>query len=136
MAHQRGNPLLRPGQPVQSSFTPCPTTGARGEPLIGPIIELGHDLGSTVIGGYIYRGTAMPSLNGKYIFGDWSTGGAGGDGTILVSTPPPGSDISRYPFSAASITPGDNLHVVHAGVQDSEQCKRAGECICERVWRG
>jgi hypothetical protein len=51
----------------------------------------------------------MPSLNKKYIFGDWSAGGASGDGTILVSTPPTGYNISMYPFSAASITPGDNL---------------------------
>ncbi len=106
---REGTHCYNPANPSSPPNGPCLTTGARGEPLIGPIIELGHDLGSTVVGGYIYRGTAIPSLNGKYIFGDWSAGGAGGDGTILVSTPPRGYDIGMYPVLAGSITPGDNL---------------------------
>ncbi|HKX25329.1 MAG TPA: glucose dehydrogenase, partial [Actinomycetota bacterium] len=28
------------------------------------------DLGSTVIGGYVYRGSAIPGLRGAYLFGD------------------------------------------------------------------
>jgi len=87
----------------------CPVTGSRGEPLIGPIVELGHDVGTTIIGGYVYRGSALPGLNGSYIFGDWSKAfGGSGDGTILVSTPPAGYDISRYPSELDAITPLDN----------------------------
>jgi len=87
----------------------CPVTGPRGEPLIGPIVELGHDVGTTIIGGYIYRGSALPGLNGSYIFGDWSKAfGGSGDGTILVSTPPAGYDIGRYPAVLDAITPQDN----------------------------
>jgi len=40
--------------------------------LIDPIAEYDHDEGLSVIGGFVYRGTAMPSLNSTYIFGDWS----------------------------------------------------------------
>jgi glucose/arabinose dehydrogenase len=87
---------------------PCAISGARGEPLIGPIIETGHDVGNTIVGGYIYRGAAMPDLAGNYIFGGWSTAFARGDGTLLVSTPPAGYDISRYPPAVSSITPKDN----------------------------
>jgi len=87
---------------------PCPITGVRGEPLIGPIIETGHDVGNTIVGGYIYRGTAMPDLDGNYIFGEWSTAFARGDGTLLISTPPAGYDISRYPPAVGNITPQDN----------------------------
>jgi hypothetical protein len=87
----------------------CPFTGSRGEPLIGPVIELGHDVGTTIIGGYIYRGSALQGLNGSYIFGDWSKSfGGSGDGTILVSTPPSGYDISRYPSALDAITQQDN----------------------------
>jgi hypothetical protein len=50
----------------------------------------------------------MPEYRGKYIFGDWSTGFISGDGTLLVSTPPAGYEISMYPSSVANITPQDN----------------------------
>jgi glucose/arabinose dehydrogenase len=36
-----------------------------------PINEYGHDIGVSIIGGYIYRGKKYPSLQGDYIFGDW-----------------------------------------------------------------
>jgi len=87
----------------------CPTSGSRGEPLIGPVIELGHDVGNTIIGGAVYRGSALPVLNGSYIFGDWSKSFIGsGDGSLLVSTPPAGYGISRYPSAVNAITPQDN----------------------------
>jgi hypothetical protein len=76
--------------------------------LIGPIIETGHDVGNTVVGGYIYRGAAIPELSGKYVFGEWSAGFTKPDGTLLVSTPPAGYDISRYPASVGTITAMDN----------------------------
>ncbi len=40
--------------------------------LILPVNEYSHKTGNCVIGGYIYRGTSIPSLDGKFIFGDWS----------------------------------------------------------------
>ena len=87
----------------------CPFVGSRGEPLIGPIIELGHDAGTTIIGGFIYRGSELPAFNGTYIFGDWSTTfGGSGDGSVLVSTPPAGGTVSRYPSVLNAITPQDN----------------------------
>ena len=38
--------------------------------LIDPVLEYGHADGIAVIGGFIYRGTAIPALSGKYVFGD------------------------------------------------------------------
>lgn len=38
-----------------------------------PIHEYTHALGISVIGGYVYRGSASPDLVGKYVFGDFST---------------------------------------------------------------
>lgn len=61
----------------------CPATGARGEPLLDPIIEYDHNLGTAVIGGYIYRGSALPALTGHYIFGDYSTPFGKPDGLLL-----------------------------------------------------
>jgi glucose/arabinose dehydrogenase len=50
--------------------------------LIGPVWEYSHDEGVAVIGGVVYRGTAIPSLRGAYLFGDvtgtiWALGADG-----------------------------------------------------------
>jgi glucose/arabinose dehydrogenase len=37
-----------------------------------PVFEYDRDRGSTVIGGYVYRGSAIPELAGAYVFGDFS----------------------------------------------------------------
>jgi len=87
---------------------PCPITGSQGEPLIGPIVEVGHDLGNTIVGGHLYRGKDNPELTGKYIFGSWSTSFTAGDGSLLIATPPEGWDIGRYPDSISRLTPYDN----------------------------
>jgi glucose/arabinose dehydrogenase len=41
--------------------------------LIDPIAEYDHDEGSVAVGGYVYRGTQIPALQGRYIFGDWGS---------------------------------------------------------------
>ncbi len=98
--------------PDDSSRPPagtCPAVGARGEPLIGPIVELGHDMGTTVVGGFVYRGKAVPALAGKYVFGDWSgRAGSGGGGRLLAATPPAGFDLGQYPLEAAEVTAEQN----------------------------
>lgn len=48
---------------------PCNTAG-----LIDPVAEYGHDLGQSVTGGYVYRGTAMPALEGVYFYADFISG--------------------------------------------------------------
>ncbi|MBI3660113.1 PQQ-dependent sugar dehydrogenase [Candidatus Acetothermia bacterium] len=72
-----------PNQPLAS----CPSVGARGEPLIGPVIEYDHKVGIAVVGGFIYRGSALSQLVGRYIFGDWSTSFNKADGKLFVAAP-------------------------------------------------
>lgn len=38
---------------------------------VPPVFEYGRDVGGTVIGGYVYRGPALPQLRGSYVFGDF-----------------------------------------------------------------
>jgi glucose/arabinose dehydrogenase len=53
--------------------------------LRGPLYVYGHSHGDcTVVGGYVYRGSALPQMAGRYVFGDfcsgrvWSLATAGG----------------------------------------------------------
>jgi glucose/arabinose dehydrogenase len=59
--------------------------------LQAPIAEYAHpgtetdllEVGISVTGGVVYRGDDFPELQGKYIFGDWSTGFQSPSGTLL-----------------------------------------------------
>ncbi|MBZ0287957.1 MAG: PQQ-dependent sugar dehydrogenase [Anaerolineae bacterium] len=65
----------------------CPTTGANGEALVDPVIEYSHDdVGVVVVGGHVYRGSALPDLAGYYIFGDYTSGDSP-NGTLLWAEP-------------------------------------------------
>lgn len=50
--------------------------------VVPPVWEYSHDVGVAVIGGLVYRGTALPGLRGAYLFGDvtgilWALGSDG-----------------------------------------------------------
>jgi glucose/arabinose dehydrogenase len=106
---REGTHCFDPANPSRPPRDGCPVTGARGEPLIGPIVETGHDLGNTIVGGHLYRGTLNLPLTGRYIFGTWSDGfGGTGNGALYLATPPEGWDISRYPHSVSELTPSGN----------------------------
>lgn len=49
---------------------------------IDPVHAYKHDQGISITGGIVYRGNRLPSLVGKYIFGDW------GLGKLSALTPP------------------------------------------------
>ncbi|TLD41037.1 MAG: hypothetical protein JETT_2683 [Candidatus Jettenia ecosi] len=47
----------------------CDTTG-----LELPVWEYNHDVGASITGGYVYRGSQVPELIGAYIYGDFMSG--------------------------------------------------------------
>ena len=52
-----------------------PEEGCSPEGLIFPIAEYGHERGRcSITGGYVYRGAAVPTLRGTYLFGDYCSG--------------------------------------------------------------
>ena len=53
---------------------PPPTQDCDKTGLTPPIAEYSHSEGQAIIGGYVYRGTAIPALRGIYVFGDYISG--------------------------------------------------------------
>ncbi len=86
---KEGTHCFDPDNPSESPEE-CPDTGPRGEPLIDPVIEYANHhqpggLGAAVVGGNVYRGTTLPQLRGRYVFGDWSTEFEDPDGTLFAA---------------------------------------------------
>lgn len=52
----------------------CYSGDCRGAGLIEPVAEYSHADGCSVTGGYVYRGDAIPALQGVYLFGDYCSG--------------------------------------------------------------
>jgi glucose/arabinose dehydrogenase len=102
---REGTHCFDPNNDFRVSAGTCPTIGYRGEPLIGPVVELGHDVGNTIVGGILYRGNALPDYTGKMFFATWSGNSfVSGDGSLLISTPPSGFDLNALPARAATLT--------------------------------
>ena len=52
----------------------CPGVLPACNALTQPIHAYDRDVGSTIIGGYVYRGNLIPALRGCYVFGDYGSG--------------------------------------------------------------
>lgn len=68
------NGLLNFGWDVyegRSSFESKPLGPGR---LVQPVAQYGHARGCSITGGYVYRGTAVPSALGRYFYGDYCSG--------------------------------------------------------------
>jgi hypothetical protein len=72
----------------------CAATGANGEPLLDPIFEYKNfrafpkdpeAKGTSITGGFVYRGKALANLQGNYIFADWSKAWVPGNGVIFAA---------------------------------------------------
>jgi len=93
---KEGSHCFDPNNPNVSP-TNC---SSQGKNLIDPVLEYKNisqgagGLGAVIMGGYVYRGAAIPGLRGKYIFGDWSKSFSRGDGSLFVANPA----ASTWPF--------------------------------------
>lgn len=86
----------RPFDPPAS----CPRTGPLGERIHDPVVEYlnaavnrpqatvtGEARGTASVGGYIYRGEALPALRGLLVFGDFSADWMEPSGQLFVARP-------------------------------------------------
>lgn len=74
----------------------CPETDLRGQPFVDPILEYKNAngfrndpeaKGISITGGYVYRGSAIPALQGSYVFADWTVNWALPMGAIYFASP-------------------------------------------------
>ena len=93
----------------------CGPNAASSRP---PVAEYGRTAGQSVTGGYVYRGTAIPALVGRYVFGDFVTGRL----WHVARDTPPTLDVTSAAalatgLSIASFAEGldGELYVVHYG---------------------
>jgi len=66
------------------------------ETLGKPIHEYSHDVGKSITGGYIYRGSQSEDMYGRYVFADWSTSFVRADGKIYYLEESENGDWDRY----------------------------------------
>lgn len=76
-----------------------------GVPAREPILDYGRNEGRSITGGYVYRGSRVQGLIGKYIFADFATG-------AIWSATRNGNAFSR----ATLLTPGINISAFGEGV--------------------
>lgn len=99
-----------PGAP--GAITDCPEEDPEGDHLLDPIIEFPNSrhpaggLGTTVVGGVVYRGSHLPAWDGKYLFGQWSKTFRSPQGGLFVATRPPDGE-GLWTFEAVQITSRD-----------------------------
>jgi len=86
--------------------------GAKPPGAIDPILDYAHDpgvttlAGQTIIGGYVYRGSAIPGLDGTYIFGDYLGPETTGGRTEVFSLNYDGSTVSSLTDLTSELNPG------------------------------
>jgi glucose/arabinose dehydrogenase len=96
----------------------CFSSGCNPSGLAQPALEYDHDQGCSITGGYVYRGSAVPALQGLYFFSDWCRGWvrsfrySGGSATELTEWPSlrTGGTIVSFGEDAAG-----ELYVVESG---------------------
>lgn len=79
--------------------------------LVLPITEYDRSEGSSVTGGYVYRGKKMPQFYGKYIFGDWR-------GVLFALTEQPDKSWKREQIST-DIADFKNLNINSFGEDEN-----------------
>ena len=94
-----------------TAFTSCPSVDNFGKAFTDPVIVINNAANPaggralTIIGGNVYRGTAIPAYVGKYIFGTFGQHGTAPDGELFISTP---SSQSSWDFQEINLTSHPN----------------------------
>lgn len=83
-------------------------------PITPPVVTHSHAESASITGGFVYRGTRLPELQGAYIYGDYETGKIWAlwhDGMQITRH----EEIADTPFALVSFAQGDDgeLYFIH-----------------------
>jgi len=120
--------------------------------FIDPVVEYDRSEGISITGGYVYRGTRLPALFGKYVYGDFGTGriwaveengpdsfaplllaetqlkistfGQGADGELFVADYGTGTLHQVGPTEAQVAPAGPGVSLAETGCLDPEDATR------------
>lgn len=67
-------PLVDFGWSCREARSTYNADACKGRKVTPPLFFYGHDDGESITGGYVYRGSEIPSLQGAYVFGDFISG--------------------------------------------------------------
>lgn len=70
--------------------------------LVLPVDEYGRGQGGSVTGGYVYRGSRIPGLRGRYIYGDYNSG------MVVRLSVAGGEAAERVEITQQLVVPGGN----------------------------
>ncbi|MAO65813.1 MAG: glucose sorbosone dehydrogenase [Balneola sp.] len=59
---------------MEGSLCFDPSEGCDTSGLVLPVYEYGRDLGGSITGGFVYRGTKAPELEERYVYADFASG--------------------------------------------------------------
>ncbi len=95
---------IREGTHCYKPALDCNTPG-----LIDPVVEHGRTEATSITGGVVYRGTKVPAMTGRYVYGDFGTSNIWG----LTQAPPLllNEDLPRINPSAFSLDPDGEVLV-------------------------
>jgi uncharacterized repeat protein (TIGR03806 family) len=94
------------------------TCGSNPDP-IAPVAQYGRSLGFSTTGGFVYRGSAIPNLRGRYVFGDFGSGNlwhiAGDTAPTLTLDANSVADATGLSIASFAQDTDGELYIAHLG---------------------
>jgi len=98
---------------AETCFNPDTGCDAATEGLTLPLASYGRTIGQCIIGGYVYRGNAIPALRGAYLYGDYES-------AVFYALRAPGGALAAEPTDiTANVNPGKAIDQITSFGQDN-----------------
>jgi glucose/arabinose dehydrogenase len=101
-----------------------PKQGCDTDRLLAPRAEYSHDSGCSVTGGSVYRGRAMPELNGWYVYSDYCSGRVWAFDTANESSAPVQLVDTGLSIASFGVDKDGELYMVGFGGQIARLVRR------------